>query len=266
MGTTNDSSFEEVADTLRAHHLDEQQQQRNHERDGPRARPPVRPARDHARDRIKCSDSRDNRHDVDSPSLPSPRAFSGKHGGMWWSRVVAGHGVAARIHRRMRVFVCGGRPSSDGDRVFRMLDALHTRHGFTALIEDARDEGRPPAEGNFNAGKEPIHPVHRWRLKLRRKIGRQPSRGLVESPLSEDLDQRLYLPCAPGRRHFRTDQNHHAPKARTRRGIASQRTVVSPRRIIVIPPYDHSRVPYWPELLEPSRKIRERLQIRHCRT
>jgi hypothetical protein len=39
----------------------------------------------------------------------------------------------------------------------------------------------------------------------------------VESPFSEDLDQGLCLPCAPGRRHFRTDQNHQAPKARTRR-------------------------------------------------
>jgi hypothetical protein len=39
----------------------------------------------------------------------------------------------------------------------------------------------------------------------------------VESPFSEDLDQGLCLPCAPGRRHFRTDQNHQAPKPRTRR-------------------------------------------------
>lgn len=54
----------------------------------------------------------------------------------------------------MRVFVCGGRPSSDGGRVFRTLDALQARQGFTALIEDERDEGGPPAEGNFNAGKE----------------------------------------------------------------------------------------------------------------
>ena len=94
----------------------------------------------------------------------------------------------------MRVFVCGGRTSSDGGRVFRTLDALHTRHGFTALIEDERDEGRSPAEGNFNAGKEAIHPLRRWRLTLRWKIGRQPSRGLVESPFSEDLDQGLCLP------------------------------------------------------------------------
>ena len=75
----------------------------------------------------------------------------------------------------MRVFVCGGRTSSDGDRVFRTLDALHTRRGFTALIEDERDEGRPPAEGNFNAGKEAIHTPRRWRLKLRRKIDSQPA-------------------------------------------------------------------------------------------
>ena len=60
-----------------AHDPDEHQQQRDHEPDRPRARPPVRPARDHARDGIKRSDPRDNRHEVDSPSFPSPRAFSG---------------------------------------------------------------------------------------------------------------------------------------------------------------------------------------------
>ncbi len=81
-----------------AHDPDEHQQQRDHERDRPRARPPVRPARDHARDGIKRSDSRDNHHGVDSPSFPSPRAFS-------WGRVL------------------------------RMLAALYTRHGFTALID-----------------------------------------------------------------------------------------------------------------------------------
>jgi hypothetical protein len=35
----------------------------------------------------------------------------------------------------MRVFVCGGRTFSDAGWVFRTPDALHTRQGFTTLID-----------------------------------------------------------------------------------------------------------------------------------
>ena len=37
----------------------------------------------------------------------------------------------------MRIIVCGGRDFSDREALFRVLDDLHTTHGFTLLVHGA---------------------------------------------------------------------------------------------------------------------------------
>ena len=37
----------------------------------------------------------------------------------------------------MRIIVCGGRDFSDREALFRVLDDLHSTHGFTLLVHGA---------------------------------------------------------------------------------------------------------------------------------